>query len=88
MPYLLLIAKRLSFVEPQISNIVNFTPCEELIPIRHLKKWQMCNLRTVNLEFFLGVKFVLKFNILWFLTCEESVPNPHICEKMVSNYYM
>ena len=47
------------------------------------------NLRTVNFDNFWGVKFVLKFNIFMvFFTCEESVPNPHICEKLVSNYHM
>ena len=51
----------LSSVEPQISHFVNFTLCEEMVPIRHF--WQMCNFCTVNFDNFWGVKSVLKFHI-------------------------
>ena len=54
---------RVWFVELQISHFVNFTQCEEFVPIRHF--WQMLNLRTINLEDFWGVRFVFKFHILY-----------------------
>ena len=51
-------------VEPQFSHFVNFTSCEELVLICHF--WQMWNLRKVNFDNLMGVKFVLKLHILHF----------------------
>ena len=55
-----------SIVESQISHFANFTPWEELVPIRHF--WQMRNLLTVNFDNLWSGNFVLKF-----LKCEELV---------------
>ena len=41
----------------------------------------------VNFDNFWGVKFVLKFHILYFLTCEELVPFFLRCEELVPNFH-
>ena len=69
------------FVEPQISHFANFTPCEELVPKRHI--WKMRNLRMVNFDSFGGLQSVLKFYIIRFFNCEELVRIRVICEGLI-----
>ena len=80
--------------ELQISHFVIFPPCEELVPIRHI--WQIWNLRTVNFDNYLGSDvenwyqiFTNVKNLYQILThVNESVLDPHSCEKLVPNHHI
>ena len=71
----------LCYIEPQISHIANFTPCEELVPILHF--WKMWILRLVNFDNFGCLQSMLKFHIFLILNCEELVRIRAICEGLV-----
>ena len=69
-------------VEPQISHLVYFTPCEELVPKRHF--WQI-NVKCANGQFqlFWGPKICAQISRIYISMCEESVPIRLICEDLV-----